>query len=101
MSDDLRMILVADEYCPRCDGVGDPKVTDDQGRCWWKCLTQDCTVSYWLPETGEIEDRLPPEEQAAMNARIKAEVDEMFAERGPMVRLDDGSRPGIESWGWR
>lgn len=101
MSDNFEIMVVDDEGCPRCDTNGSPKVTDDQNRCWWKCLNRDCTVGYWLPETGEIEERPSAEEAKEMDARIKAEVDAMFAKRGPMVRLDDGSRPGVESWGWR
>lgn len=97
---EMRIEIVDDEACPRCGVAGRPKVGNADGTWAWKCYTPDCTVGYYTPDTGEIEERLSPEEAAASAARIKEQVAKMFAEKGPMVRLDDGSRPGVEQWGW-
>lgn len=102
--------IVSDRYfeCPRCGayaGHPDPSLdfpNRNKVDHYGSCFNPNCTCAYFDPETGEVvEDKLSPEEAAASHARVKADVDAMFAERGPMVRLDDGSRPGIESWGWK
>jgi hypothetical protein len=106
MSDDFTIVVVPDQPCPGCGaywGNPDPALdfpnrvkVDDL----WRCYNPECEVGYYVD--GEIvELKLSPEEAAASAARIKADVDRMFEKNGPMVRLDDGSRPGIESWGWR
>lgn len=104
--DDFKIVIVPDQACPGCGAHADhedvklrypnrPKVDNH-----WKCYNPECEVGYY--SDGEITElKLSPEEAAESAARIKAEVDAMFAKRGPMVRLDDGSRPGVESWGWR
>lgn len=77
----MRIRVVEDQACPRCGGEGSPKVWDTDGTCWWKCLSRECTIGYWVPEDGRIEERPPADEAAAMAARIKAEIDEQMKGR--------------------
>jgi hypothetical protein len=96
--DGFTIVVVPDQGCPRCGTNGSPKVTDAENRCWWKCLGPDCTVGYWLPETGEIEERATPEEAREMAARIKAEVDEMMRGRHFEEYQDPRMPEGVKSF---
>jgi hypothetical protein len=100
---DFEIVIVDDEACPECgamyghenpafDFPNRPKVDNA-----WKCYNPECEVAYYLPETGAVEYRLPPDEEAAMKERIKADVENMMKGKA-FVRTDDGSRPGMETW---
>ncbi len=87
-------MIVDDDNCPGCGGEGSPKVGDEFGNWWWKCFSsyQICKVGYWLPETGEVEYKLEPEEHAKRMAEIDAKVAaQLDPERGRWVDTDNGN----------
>ncbi len=65
--------IVPQELCPRCGGgeefANRPKVGHEDGSWSWKCYNPDCDLAFWNPTTGDQEDVLTPEEEAAMKAR--------------------------------
>jgi hypothetical protein len=103
MSDsDFTIVIVDDQACPGCGAIAGhpdpaldfpnrPKVDNH-----WKCYNPACDVGFY--SDGEIiEYALSDEDAAAMNKRIAAQVDAMMAGKS-FVRVDDGSRPGIETY---
>jgi hypothetical protein len=82
-SSELRITVVDDAPCPEC-GHGypnRPKVDK-----WWKCNTDGCRVAYYCPDTGEVEYRLGPEEEAAAKAQAEADVEKLLAENTAVSR---------------
>lgn len=67
--DNITITIVPNEYgtCPRCGayaGNPDPKLDFPNRQkvdSFWKCYNPECTVGYWDPETGVIEEREPDE----------------------------------------
>jgi hypothetical protein len=69
--DDLSTVIriVDDQPCPTCgaswqtpdcdsgplDWPNRPKVTDADGRSWWRCYNPACDTAMYDPETGEVE----------------------------------------------
>jgi hypothetical protein len=78
-----RIRLVSDENCPSCGLPGSPKVTDEHGICWWKCLSSydNCKIGYWVPGTRRRELKLPPAEAAEQNRRITEQVRKQLEDR--------------------
>ena len=77
-----RITIVDDQACPRCGaywGHPDPtldfpnriKVDND-----WKCYNPNCTCAYYR-DGRVLEDKLSPEAEAEMRARVQAQVAEM------------------------
>lgn len=82
----IEIRVVPDAYgaCPRCGaywGHPDPaldfpnraKVDND-----WRCYNPACTCGYYDPDRDVVlEDKLSPEAEAEMHARVRREVEEM------------------------
>ena len=75
----MKITIVPDQACPRCGawwGNPDPaldfpnriKVDND-----WRCYNPDCTCAYYR-DGKVLEDKLSPEDHAAMVARVHAQV---------------------------
>jgi len=107
----LTVHLVPDEACPRCgaswgnldpdlDFPNRPKVTDDMGE-HWKCYNPNCTAAFYIPGYGVTENKLSPEAEEEMRARISADMDAMMAGKVWITKLlpatdsDDG--PGMST----
>jgi hypothetical protein len=69
--------IVDNEVCPKCRAgyPNRPKVGDSQGKWWWKCYNKNCNVSYYLPETGEVELEPSKEKYAEIMRQIDKDVE--------------------------
>jgi len=58
--------IVDDVPCPECGAywgnpsedlnfANRPKVGDENNNWWWRCYNPKCKVSYYCPETGQVE----------------------------------------------
>jgi hypothetical protein len=75
MGKEITISIVPDEACPKCGAIwghedklldypNRPKVGDENGVWWWRCYNPKCPVSYYDPNTGEIEEDEITREQA-------------------------------------
>ena len=102
----IRIRIVSDEQCPHCGRTGRPKVQSHPDGYWsWKCPStrEECDIAYYIPETREYELKLSPEAEAASNARIKADLDELFSRsrwisQGNCSRVIPNDAPLPEGW---
>jgi hypothetical protein len=69
----ITIIVVEDAPCPEC-GQGYPNRPKQDN--WWKCYKESCPVGYYDPVTGDVQ--LDPAKQAAIKAKGKDLIDQMF-----------------------
>jgi hypothetical protein len=71
----MKIRIVADEACPKCGSIwghedeglnfpNRPKVGDENGVWWWRCYNPDCSVEYYEPDSGEVEEQSLTKDQA-------------------------------------
>ena len=59
---------------------------------YYRCYNPNCEVAYYHPETGDWERKNTPEEEEAMNKRVKEWVDNLMRNREFVTEtLPDGS----------
>ncbi len=79
----MKIRIVDEQPCPRCGAYwGHPDKTlnwpnrikvDDH----WKCYNPECTVGFYDPETGWIEERPTKEEELLIAERVKKQLQGM------------------------